>query len=142
MKTHLIKLAVGIDHVGELHDRQAPRIFDYNDQKATLAWTKRKPKAEEALLDGGSIYWVVRNYIQVRQRILGFESYESDTGTGWRIILDPQLIMTVSAFRKPFQGWRYLTADMIPGDDRPYHPGEARIGTREIEDALRQSGLI
>ena len=63
-------------------------------------------------LDGGSIYWVIKRFIQCRQRILRLD--EVIGGDGIRrcaIVLDPELILTTQVPRRPFQGWRYLKAE-------------------------------
>ncbi len=66
---------------------------------------------------GGSLYWVVKGVILCRQRIVRLD--EVDRGDGVRrcgIIMDPEVIRTEAAARRPFQGWRYLNAEDAPRD--------------------------
>ena len=75
------------------------------------------PKREKELLDGGSIYWVIKGITLVRQRILRLD--EVDRGDGIRrcgIVLDHNLIRTEAMPKRPFQGWRYLPASDAPRD--------------------------
>ena len=120
MALHLIKLCVGADSVADLKAWQdrivaAPRRGDRPPEPHHV--TRMAPSRRAEVLDGGSIYWVVRRVIQVRQRILDLAEVRGDDGIKrCAIVLDPQLVLTKPAPRKPFQGWRYLAADDAPGD--------------------------
>lgn len=111
---HLIKLSVGSESVESLRQWQSSEAAKGTDglpRHVTRMW----PKRQAELLDGGSIYWVIKGIVQARQRILRLD--EVDRGDGNRycgIILDPDLKRTESAPKRPFQGWRYL-----PGSDAP-----------------------
>ena len=113
---HLIKLSVGTESVESLAVWQASSRSQGPDglsRHVTRMWPKRAAE----LLDGGSIYWVIKGAIQVRQRILRLD--EVDNGDGIRrcaIVLDPELIRTTTALRRPFQGWRYLDGRTAPVD--------------------------
>jgi len=79
--------------------------------------TRMWPRREAELLDGGSLYWVIKGVILVRQRIVKLD--DVDRGDGIRrcgIVLDPELHRTESAPRRPFQGWRYLEDKAAPSD--------------------------
>lgn len=113
---HLIKLSVGTDGVEDLAEWQASARAKGPDglpRHVTRMW----PKREAEILDGGSIYWVIKGVLQCRQRIVRLD--EVMGGDGIRrcaIVLDPELIRTTQALKKPFQGWRYLTAKDAPAD--------------------------
>ena len=113
---HLIKLSVGTESVDTLKVWQAtPRAQgpDGLPRHITRMW----PKREAELLKGGSIYWVIKGAIQARQRIVRLD--EVDTGDGIRrcaIVLNPEIIRTATALRRPFQGWRYLESRNAPRD--------------------------
>ena len=113
---HLIQLSVGSESVASLTKWQATRAAQARDglpRHVTRMW----PRREAELLDGGSIYWVIRGFIRVRQRIVRLD--EADLGDGIRrcaIVLDPALVSTAATPRRPFQGWRYLRAADAPVD--------------------------
>ena len=87
MTVHLIKLCVGVDSVEDLmeHRRQNPRNKerDYN-----FHITRFKPRRADEVLDGGSLYWVIKGTIQCRQRIIGLEEVKTENGTKCMIMMD------------------------------------------------------
>ena len=69
MTVHLIKLCVGVDSVEELADWQKGRLKELKKKKRPLVLmhvTRQTPKRAEELLDGGSLYWVIKGQIAVR----------------------------------------------------------------------------
>ena len=95
------------------------------------------------MLDGGSLYWVVRNFIRVRQRLLGLERIPGDESGGGKcaFILDPELILTVPVRRRPHQGWRYFEAASAPPDLGPSFESFGDMPP-EMAVELRALGLI
>ncbi len=115
MALHLLKLAVGIENIGHLREVQARRVAE---QGSLCHITRFMPRRAEQILDGGSMFWVVRIFIRVRQRLLDLRLVTSDE-TGRRkcaFVLDPELVLTVPARRRPHQGWRYFDATSAPPD--------------------------
>lgn len=106
-------------------------------------WTSRKPTRENDLIDGGSVFWIVKGLVQCRQSIWDIIDYqdEGDEKPSFLILCDPQLIRTQGLPRKPFQGWRYLTPDKAPPDIGPLDVTEERPPA-EMEKALREAGLL
>jgi len=79
--------------------------------------TRMFPRRRDAVLDGGSLYWVVKRVIQVRQRIVDLREVRSDDGImRCQIVFDPELVVVSPRPRRPFQGWRYLDPDDAPDD--------------------------
>lgn len=113
---HLQKLSVGTETVEGLAAWQATRRAqapDGNPRHVTRMW----PRREDALLAGGSIYWVIKGVILCRQRILRLDPYDSADGTPrCAIVLNPDLIRVEATPRRPFQGWRYLQPGDAPRD--------------------------
>ena len=116
MALHLIKLSVGTASVEDLAAWQGSARAkgpDGHPRHVTRMW----PRRAEELLDGGSIYWVIQGLVQCRQRILRLD--EVTGGDGIRrcaIVLDPEIVPTATARKRPFQGWRYLQPDDAPPD--------------------------
>ncbi|MCD1625707.1 MAG: DUF1489 family protein [Paracoccaceae bacterium] len=138
---HLIKLSVGTEGVEDLAAWQAsPRAKgpDGLPRHVTRMW----PKREAEILDGGSIYWVIKGVLQCRQRILRLD--EVFGGDGIRrcaIVLDPELIRTHQALKKPFQGWRYLAAGDAPADLAKGRANEDTLPS-DLSAALADIGVL
>ncbi len=113
---NLIKLSVGTDSVESLIAWQSDRRAQGADglpRHVTRMW----PKRAEELLQGGSIYWVIQGVLQCRQRILRLDEVTRQDGIRrCAIVLDPEIVRTSTAQKRPFQGWRYLPGAQAPAD--------------------------
>jgi hypothetical protein len=113
---NLLKLCVGAEGVEDLaawQDSRRPGWPDGMPRHITRMW----PKREAALLNGGSIYWVFKGVVLARQQITALEERRGEDGIlRCALVLDPTLIRTEAAPRRPFQGWRYLTPEDAPRD--------------------------
>ncbi len=113
---HLIKLCVGAEKVEDLiewQDNARAKGPDGLPRHVTRMW----PKRADELLNGGSIYWVVKGLVLARQRIVRLD--EVDRGDGKRrcgIVMEPIVYRTESVRKRPFQGWRYLAGTDAPRD--------------------------
>ncbi len=120
MALHLIKLCVGCDTVDDLAEwiderRQAALALGQPPRHTHV--TRMVPRQRDALLAGGSLYWVIKGWIQVRQVLRDVRSFVGADGIGrCELELDPELILTDWQPRRPFQGWRYLEAKDAPKD--------------------------
>ncbi|RME98970.1 MAG: DUF1489 family protein [Alphaproteobacteria bacterium] len=145
MSLHLVKLCVGIDSIAQLAGRQAARLKAQSDAGKTPELyhrTRMMPRRKEELLAGGSIYWVIRGVIQVRQRITAIRRVRGDDGVArCDIVLAPELIATRPQPRRAFQGWRYLEGDDAPGDLGPADAAIADIPPA-MKRELLELGLI
>jgi hypothetical protein len=111
---HLVKMAVGIADLDDLRRVRAARIKQLG---GSFVYTRNHPRRAEAVLNGGSLYWVIRGQIRVRQRIIGFHSERDNKGHAYCLIeVVPELIATVWRPWRPFQGWRYLPSADAPPD--------------------------
>src|SRR6266849_6424041 len=104
---HLLKMAVGIADIDELRRVRAARIKQHG---ASWVYTRNQPRRAAAVLAGGSIYWVIRGQIRVRQRVTGLRSERDDPNSGTRgrayclIEVDPELVPTMWGPWRAFQG--------------------------------------
>ena len=143
MTVHLLKLCVGVDRLQDLKDWQEKRLkaLARAGKVAELCHkTKQMPRRRADVLDGGSLYWVIKGFISARQRILDLQETTREDGRPCcGVVLDPEIVPTRLNPRRPFQGWRYLEADEAPpdmraGDDRD---SDMPPGMREELRALR-----
>lgn len=143
MALNIVKLCVGAASIEDLAEwqrglfkaqkarREKPRIFH-----TTLQTPKR-----QAELEGGSLYWVIKGIIQVRQRLIGFDEGQKEDGSPCcLILLDEALVPVRPVPRRAFQGWRYLSEDDAPedlgggrrGDDVAKMPSDMRRRLTEL----------
>jgi hypothetical protein len=138
---HLLKMAVGVADLDELRRIRAARD---KERGGSWVYTRNHPRRAEAVLAGGSIYWVIRGQIRVRQRVIGFRSERDDNGRAFCLIeVDPGLVPTLLRPWRPFQGWRYLTpADAPPDDRKPGRDGAGAPPPERMLAELRALGLL
>ncbi len=144
MALHLLKLCVGIGSVDHLAVAQAQRLERQRRAGETPRLrhiTRNMPRRADEVLDGGSIYWVIKGFVRVRQRIVALEPVTTDKGVRCAIILDPTLVETEYQPRRPHQGWRYLEPQDAPPDRRDASGGFEEAPAEMIEE-LRELGLI
>ena len=116
MPLNILKLCVGCESVEDLTQWQTQHRHHWTAGTAEHV-TRMWPKREAELLDGGSLYWVIKGSIQARQRILGLEERVGSDGIArCALVLDLAVIRTEAAARRPFQGWRYLNPTESPRD--------------------------
>lgn len=120
MPLHMIKLCVGVETIEDLQAHVEHRLLSQRlsgQPEEQFHVTRVMPKRASEILDGGSLYWVIRGQVQVRQPILRFDGFTGEDGIErCRIILRTEFIATQWQPRRAFQGWRYLTAEDAPSD--------------------------
>ena len=144
-KLHLLKLSVGTESIDTLHHWQHVRMAENEAAGRGHIYThvtRMWPRREAELLDGGSIYWIIKGAVLCRQRIERLdERIGADGIRRCALVMEPRLIRTVPQPRRPFQGWRYLDAADAPRDLGPYVPGEETL-PGELESALSEFGIL
>jgi hypothetical protein len=114
MVVHIVKLAVGIEDIAHLVQKQKARMKRDN---ALVHTTRNTPVRSNEILDGGSIFWVIKKFVRVRQRIISIETgVDSESRRSCFFVLDTKLIKTEMKEFKAFQGWRYFRDEEIPPD--------------------------
>ncbi len=145
MTLHIIKLCVGCDSVDDLGKWQKARLAQMRRRspKARLRHvTRMMPKRAQDVVDGGSLYWVIKGYVRVRQRIIGLCAVRNEEGErACAIELAPRLVKTQLVAWRPFQGWRYLSPEEAPPDLAPRAKGDDDLPPR-LAAALRELGLL
>jgi hypothetical protein len=113
---NLLKLCVGAEGVEDLINWQDSHRAAWAGGRPVHV-TRMWPKRAEEILNGGSLYWVFKGVVLARQRSLGLEERLGGDGiTRCALVLDPEVIRTEAAPRRPFQGWRDLGQDEAPRD--------------------------
>jgi hypothetical protein len=140
---HLIKLCVGCDSVKDLQDWIKQKLKTRDTRKRVRNHTTRMvPKRAEELIDGGSLYWVIRGQIMCRERILGVEPFVDREGVGrCHVVLDCKPVLVEPRPYRAFQGWRYLDPKDAPRDLDRAAPG-ARDMPEDMRRELRDLGLL
>ena len=145
MTVHLVKLCVGIDNVDELAGWQAQRLAQARargEAPVLRHVTRSTPRRADELADGGSMFWVIRGHVRVRQMVTAVEPTVNAKGlAACSLILAPKLVRVVPRPHRAFQGWRYLETGDAPPDAR-----EDTTGIDDLPDGmaeeLRELGLI
>lgn len=139
MPLHLIKLSVGTESPETLAQWQA----GVSQRLGRIVHTTRMtPRRTEEVLHGGSIYWVIKRLVRVRQRILGLHEGTDEDGRSFCAIeLDPELVPVEPRSQRPFQGWRYLKPEDAPRDLPQGAQGE-EPPPPEMAAELRKLGLL
>lgn len=128
---HLIKLCVGAESVADLTDWQARRFGGGPAEHVTRMW----PKREAELLEGGSLYWVIKGVVLCRQRLIGLEERRGGDGIlRCALRLDPEIVPVAATPKRAFQGWRYL-----PGADAPADLPKGRAAEPALPPTLNRA---
>ena len=132
---HLVKMAVGIESVHHLQAVQKKRLkgnLDAGLGPLIQFVTRNRPKRFDEVLAGGSMYWIIKGSIRVRQRVLGLDPVVDHEGRkACAIRFEPELIETEALPYKPIQGWRYLEGEEAPPDRA------ASAGSDDLPPAMR-----
>ena len=120
MALHLVKLCVGCDGIEDL--AAWIRMTTADKVKRGLPpehvhRTRMMPKRVEEVLDGGSLYWIIKGQMRVRETIRDLRAVTDAAGVPHcDIVLSGELVEVEARPWRPFQGWRYLEPDRVPRD--------------------------
>jgi hypothetical protein len=141
---HLIKLCVGCDSVEELEHWIASRLKQRRRgaPREHIHRTRMVPKRAAELLQGGSLYWVIRGNVLCRERLLDVRPFVDKAGVRrCQLVLEPKPVLVEPRPWRAFQGWRYLESKDLPRDLDRAAPG-ARHMPEALRSELRQLGLL
>ena len=137
MTVHLKKLSVGTASIDSLRGLQARRIANVGK---LVHITRNRPRRAEELLDGGSIYWIIKGVMTARQAIIDLiDSQRADGSPACGIVLSPEIIQVTPTRTRIFQGWRYLEFADAPID---LSAGEDTNMPTELVAELRALGIF
>ncbi|MFK8251067.1 DUF1489 family protein [Ancylobacter terrae] len=143
MALHLLKLCVGAESIQDLEDWIAEtraEALARGREPEQIHTTRMVPNRRDEILDGGSLYWVIKGEVACRQRLLDIRPFVDGDGIRrCHLVFEPVVHRVDPRPSRPFQGWRYLAAKDAPAD----------LGARseaplpdELRRELRSLGLI
>lgn len=146
MPLNLIKLCVGIETVEQLEQYRAEQVRHAEatgTEPVSMHRTRSFPRRAAEILDGGSLYWVIKGQVRARQRIERLDEVETGEGRPHcGIVLNPEVVRVVPRPHRAFQGWRYLEEEKVPQD--LYDAGgdiDAEMPD-EMQAELRRLGIL
>ena len=143
MPLHLLKLCVGAESIGDLEDWIAETLAGRGGRGLPAEQThttRMVPTRTEELLDGGSLYWVIKGEVACRQRLYGIRPFVDGDGIRrCHLVLEPVVHRVEPRPSRPFQGWRYLQPKDAPPD---LAGGQAVVLPDELRRELRSLGLL
>ena len=137
MTIHMVKLCVGVENIDDMIEWQARQMQTLPNP---IHRTRAYPKQAEDMLNGGSIYWVVKRAIRFRQRIIDIRKVDDEEGRSLcELHFDPDIIQTYAQPKRPFQGWRYLKPGDAPRDLKSGKSAEDIPA--DLDEALKAAGV-
>jgi hypothetical protein len=104
--------------------------------------TRMTPKRMEELLDGGSLFWVIRGEVMCREKLIDIRPFVDREGIArCRLVMDGKLVLVEPRPFRAFQGWRYYTHKDAPRDLARAAPGAAAM-PEPLRRELRELGLL
>jgi hypothetical protein len=126
---------VGVDSVDDLRGWQKDHVAAQKKRgiKPELRHTTRMvPKRRDEVLDGGSLYWVIKGYTAVRQPLIDIRPFVDGEGVSrCHLVYGQEMVLVSPRPRRAFQGWRYL-------DPKDAPPDIGKSASGEMPDKLRR----
>ena len=117
MPLHLSRVAFGAAAFADL-----VRRIEANRTGDTVRLTTRfLPKRHAEILDGGSLYWIIKHQLVGRARVL---SFQDRTDGRIDMVLEARVVPVSPIARRAHQGWRYLEDKDAPKDFGSVNEGE------------------
>lgn len=131
---HMSRVAFGCNSLADLES-----IVDQRAEGGIINLTTRYlPKRHADILDGGSMYWIIKHQIVARAPILRFQDAE---GGRTDIIVKAQVIRVAPRPKRAHQGWRYLEPKDAPSDLYDAFEGADEMPA-ELTGKLSDLGII
>ena len=120
MSLNLLKLCVGATSIEDQQswiERSMAKKRAQGLAEEHIHTTRMVPKRIDELLDGGSLYWVIKGNIQLRERLIDIRPFTDKEGIRrCDLVMDGKPVPTQWQPRRAFQGWRYLKPEDAPAD--------------------------
>lgn len=145
MALHLLKLCVGAESIRDLEEwveEQMALMRRLGRPEEQTHTTRMVPKRVEEIVDGGSLYWVIKGQISARQRLTDIRPFTDGEGIGrCHLVMEPVVVPVEPRPFRPFQGWRYLQPKDAPRDIGQ-HGGDLAEMPEEMRRELAGLGLL
>ena len=145
MALHLIKLCVGADSIEDLREWVSERsliAIAAGMEPHSSHITRMVPKRDQDLLEGGSLYWVIKGQVSARQRLIDIRPFTDGEGIGrCPLVMEPVVVPVEPRPFRPFQGWRYLQAKDAPRDIDG-RSGDLGVMPEQMRRELAELGLL
>lgn len=145
MALNMIKLCVGCDGIEDLEAWISFRLDELRragEPPEHFHTTRMAPKRAAELLEGGSLYWVIKGNVQCRQRLTDIRPFiDVDGIERCKLVLEPKVTPTSWQPRRAFQGWRYLLQADAPADLASTSAGWQALPP-ELRRELAELGLL
>ncbi|MGO4741122.1 DUF1489 family protein [Bosea sp. 2KB_26] len=145
MALHMLKLCVGAESIRDLEEwveEQMALMRRLGRREEQTHTTRMVPKRIEEIVDGGSLYWVIKGQISARQRLTDIRPFTDGEGIGrCHLVMEPVVIPVEPRPFRPFQGWRYLQPKDAPRDIGQ-HGGDLAEMPEEMRRELAGLGLL
>ena len=145
MALHLLKLCVGAESIADLDGWITSRLAEQRRSGGPAEHrhtTRMVPKRVVELLDGGSLFWVIKGQVAARQRLLDVRPFTDGEGVGrCHLVLEPEVVAVEARPCRPFQGWRYLDPLTAP-PDAGRGPADIVALPEALRRELRDLGLL
>ncbi len=145
MTLHIVKLCVGADSISDLQEWIDRRLKERKRRKQPIEHihtTRMMPTRKDEILDGGSLYWVIKGEIAAREKLIDIRPFVDKDGIKrCRLVMDGKVVPVVPRPRAAFQGWRYFPAKEAPPDLAKSGKGLTEL-PEEMRRELRELGLL
>jgi hypothetical protein len=145
MALHLLKLCVGCESIADLESwiEESMALWRrLGKPEEQVHTTRMVPRRMAELLDGGSLYWVIKGQVACRQPLLDIRPFTDQDGIGrCHLVLQPVVTPVEPRPCRPFQGWRYLSAKEAP-QDLGALTGDVVAMPEDMRRELRALGLL
>ena len=92
------------------------------------------------MLDGGSLYWVIKGQIAARQALIDIRAATHKGVPHCALVYDRKLVPVLRRSRAAFQGWRYLEPKDAPADVA--QPKSGKGLPERLQQELAALGLL
>jgi hypothetical protein len=145
MALHILKLCVGCESIADLEGWIAESMAMWRRlgrPQEQVHTTRMVPKRAAEIVEGGSLYWVIKGQVACRQRITDIRPFKDAQGISrCHLVLEPVVTPVDPRPCRPFQGWRYLDASSAPRDLGSF-AGDAATLPETMRRELRDLGLL